>query len=117
MRRARGVKRTSDNKIAEVSTSKSKKRTKKAQAEKPEAADAQNLFEDSFKRSDESLKRSRLEKAACDVADDKITLEELDKALHDAVTDRNIRLGCAVSKIYRTWKDWILMLDVRGCEV
>jgi hypothetical protein len=38
--RARGVQPTSDNKIAEVSTSKSKKRTKKAQAEKPEAADA-----------------------------------------------------------------------------
>jgi hypothetical protein len=42
--RARGVKRTSDNKIAEVSTSKSKKRTKKAQAETPEAADAQKYL-------------------------------------------------------------------------
>jgi hypothetical protein len=93
--RARGVKRTSDNKIAEVSTSKSKKRTKfkKAQAEKPEAADAQKSFEDSFKRSDESLKRSRLEDAARGVADGKITLEELDKALHGAVTDRDIRLA------------------------
>jgi hypothetical protein len=91
--RARGVKRTSDNKIAEVSTSKSKKRTKKAQAEKPEAADAQKLFKDSFKRFDESLKRSRLEEAARDVADGKISPEELDKALNDAVTDRDIRLG------------------------
>ncbi len=36
---------------------------------------------------------SRLERAARDVADGKITLEELDKALHDAITDRNIRLG------------------------
>ena len=27
------------------------------------------------------------------MADGKITLEELDKAFHDAVTDRNIRLG------------------------
>ncbi len=39
------------------------------------------------------MKRSRLERAARDVADGKITLKELDKALHDAVTDRNIRLG------------------------
>jgi hypothetical protein len=36
---ARGVKRTSDNKTAEVSTRKSKKRTKKAQAETPEPLD------------------------------------------------------------------------------
>ncbi len=34
--RARGVKQTSDNKNAEVSTSKSKKRAKKAPAESPE---------------------------------------------------------------------------------
>jgi hypothetical protein len=39
------------------------------------------------------LKRSRLEQAARDVADGKITLEELDKALHNAVTERNIRLA------------------------
>ncbi len=40
------------------------------------------------------MKRSRLERAAKDVADGKITLEELDKALNDAIiTDRNIRLG------------------------
>ncbi len=90
--RARGVKRTSDNKITEVSTSKSKKRTRKAQVETPEAADAQNLFDDPLRRSENYLKRSRLERAARDVADGKISLEELDKALHDAVTDRNIRL-------------------------
>ncbi len=36
----------------------------------------------------------RLEETARgDVVDGKITLEELDKALHDAMTDRNIRLG------------------------
>jgi hypothetical protein len=45
--RARGVKRTSDTKIAEVSTSKSKKWAKKAQAEATEPAVEQNLFEDS----------------------------------------------------------------------
>jgi hypothetical protein len=28
------------------------------------------------------------------VEEGKITIEELSKALHDAVTDRNIRLGC-----------------------
>jgi hypothetical protein len=39
------------------------------------------------------MKRSRLERAAIDVADGKITLEELNKALNDAITDRNIRLG------------------------
>jgi hypothetical protein len=25
--------------------------------------------------------------------------------------------SCAVSKIKRTWKDWILILDILGCEV
>ncbi len=74
--RARGVKRTSDKKIAEVSTGKSKKRAKKAQADTPDAAEARKLFEESFKRSDESLKRSRLEDAARDVAEGNITLEE-----------------------------------------
>ncbi len=90
---ARGIKRTSDKKIAEVSTGKSKKRAKKAQADTPGTAEARKLFEESFKRSDESLKRSRLEDAARDVAEGNITLEELDKALHDAVTERNIRLA------------------------
>jgi hypothetical protein len=92
--RARGGKRTSENKITEVSTSKSKKRAKKAPAESPkEPTVVQNLFEDSFKHSEEYLKRSRLERAARDVADGKITLEELDQALHNAVTERNIRLA------------------------
>ncbi len=93
--RARGVKQTSDNKIAEVSTSKSKKkRAKKAQAEATEPAVERNLFEDSFERSEEREKRSRLADAARDVADGKITIEELTEALHGAVTDRNIRLAC-----------------------
>ncbi len=43
--RARGVKRTSDNKIAEVSTSK-KKGAKKPPAESPEPAQAQLNFND-----------------------------------------------------------------------
>ncbi len=75
--RARGVKRTSENKIPEVSTSKSKKRAKKAQAGATEPAAAQNLFEESFQRSKESVKRSRLGDAARDMADGEITLEEL----------------------------------------
>ncbi len=92
--RARGVnKRTFDNKIAEVSTSKSKKRAKKAPAESTEPAVVQNLFDDPFKRSEDYLKQSRLEQAARNVADGKITLEELDKALHNAVTERNVRLA------------------------
>ncbi len=46
-------------------------------------------------RTQESVKRSRFVDAARDVADGKITLEELmTKALHDAViTERNIRLA------------------------
>ncbi len=43
--RARGVKRISDNKIAEVTTSK-KKRAKKPPAESPEPAQAQINFND-----------------------------------------------------------------------
>ncbi len=43
--RARGVKRTSDTKIAKVSTSK-KKRAKKATAEAPEPDALENLFKE-----------------------------------------------------------------------
>jgi hypothetical protein len=68
--RARGVKRTSDTKIAEVSTSK-KKRAKKAPAETPEPAQAQNNFKDLEKQSEESAKRSRPNRAARDVAEGK----------------------------------------------
>ncbi len=93
MRSARGGKRTSETKIAEVSTSKSKKRAKKAPAVTPEPAKAQNIFDDPGRHSEDYIKRSRLERAAKDVADGKLTLEELDKALNDAITDRNIRLG------------------------
>jgi hypothetical protein len=92
-KRARGGKRTFETKIAEVSVSKSKKRAKKALAETPEPAQAQNIFNDQGRHSEEYNRRLRLEEAVKDVADGKITLEELDKALHDAATDRNIRLA------------------------
>jgi hypothetical protein len=93
-KRARGRKRTSETKIAEVSVSKSKKRAKKALAETPEPAQAQNIFNGQGRHSEEYNRRSRLEEAARDVADGKITLEELDAAIHNAVTTaRNIRLG------------------------
>jgi hypothetical protein len=90
--RARGVKRTYDIKIAEVSTSK-KKRTKKAPAETPEPAQVQINFDDPEKQSEENNKRSRLHRAARDVAEGKITIEELTEAIHDALTDQNLRLG------------------------
>ncbi len=57
--RARGVKRNSENKIAEVTTSK-KKRAKKATAEAPEPDVAQNLFQAPYERTEEDEKRSRL---------------------------------------------------------
>ncbi len=90
--RARGVKRTSEIKIAEVSTSK-KKRAKKVSAETPEPAQVQINFDDQEKQPEEHAKRSRLYRAAKDVADGEISIEELTKALHDAVADRNIRLA------------------------
>jgi hypothetical protein len=89
--RARGVKRTSDTKIAKVSTSK-KKRAKKAPAETPEPAQEQINFDDQEKQSEESAKRSGLYRAVKDIADGEISIEELTKALHDAVADRNLRL-------------------------
>jgi hypothetical protein len=76
--RARGVKRTSDIKIAEVSTSK-KKRAKKAPAEAPEPAQAQNNFNDEEKQSEEDAKRSHMFKAVKDVAEGDISIEELTK--------------------------------------
>jgi hypothetical protein len=54
--RARGVKRTSDTKIAEVSTS-NKKRAKKPPAESPEPAQAQINFNNLEDQSEESVKR------------------------------------------------------------
>jgi hypothetical protein len=66
------------------------KRAKKAPAETPEPAKAQNIFDDPGRHSEDYITRSRLKRAARDVADGKKALEELDKALHDAVTDRNI---------------------------
>jgi hypothetical protein len=50
--RARGVKRTSEIKIAEVTTSK-KKRAKKPTADATEPDIAQNLFEAPFERTEE----------------------------------------------------------------
>ncbi len=88
-KRARGGKRTSETKIAEVSVSKSKNGAKKALAETPEPAQAQNIFNDQERHSEEYNRRLRLDEADKEVADGKITLEELD----DAVTERNIRLG------------------------
>jgi hypothetical protein len=65
------------------------RRHKRRQHQSPPS---QKLFDDPLRRSENYPKRSRLEQAARDVADGKITLEELNKALHDAVvTDRNIR--------------------------
>jgi hypothetical protein len=90
--RARGVKRTSDTKIAEVSTSK-KRRAKKPPAEAPEPAQVQINFNDDEKQSEESAKRSRMFRAVKDVAEGEISIEELTIALHDAVADRNLRLG------------------------
>jgi hypothetical protein len=90
--RARGVKRTSDTKIAEVTASK-KKRTKKPPAEAPEPAQVQMNFNDKEKQSEERAKRSRMFRAVIkDVANGKISIEELTKAFHDAVADRNLRL-------------------------
>jgi hypothetical protein len=65
---ARGVKRSSEIKIAEVTTSK-KKRAKKPTAEATEPNIAQNLFEPPYERTEEDEKLSRLKEAARDVAE------------------------------------------------
>ncbi len=82
--RAHGVKRTSDNKNAEVTTGK-KKRAKKPPAESPEPAQAQINFNDQEEQSEESVKRSRMFKAVNDVAEGDISVEELTVALNNAV--------------------------------
>jgi hypothetical protein len=82
--RVRGVKRASENKIAEVSTSK-KKRAKKPLAEAPEPAQAQINFNDEEEQSEESAKRSRMFEAVKDVAGGNISLQELTVALNNAV--------------------------------
>ncbi len=82
--RARGVKRSSDTKIAEVSTSK-KKRSKKPPAESPEPAQAEPNVNDQDEQSEESVKRSRMFEAVADVAEGKISIEELTVALNHAV--------------------------------
>ena len=90
--RARGVKRASEIKIAEVSTGK-KKRTKKPTTEATEPDIAQNLFELPFERTEAYEMRSRLGDAARDVAEGRLTLEEVTKAIQNAVRDYNIRLA------------------------
>ncbi len=89
--RARGVKRTSDIKIVEASTSK-KKRAKKPPAESPEPAQAQINFNDQEEQSEESVKRSRMFRAVKDVAEGDISIEELTVALNNAVRSRHLRL-------------------------
>ncbi len=61
--RARGFKRNSEIKIAEVTTSK-KKRAKKATAEAPEPDALENLFKEQHVWTEEKEKRSRLKEAA-----------------------------------------------------
>jgi hypothetical protein len=93
-KRARGGKRTFESKSPKLAqASKSKRRAKRALAETPEPAQAENSFYNQERHSEVYNRRSRLEEAARDVADGTITLEELDKALYDAVTARNIRLA------------------------
>ncbi len=88
---ARGVKRTSDSKIAEeVSTSK-KKRAKKPPAESPEPAQARINVDDQEEQSEESVKRSRMFQAVSDVAEGDISIEELTVALNNAVRCRHLR--------------------------
>jgi hypothetical protein len=82
--RARGVKRSSDIKIAEVTTSK-KKRSKKPPAESPEPAGEEINLNDQDEQSEESVKRSRMFEAVADVAEGKISIEELTVALNHAV--------------------------------
>jgi hypothetical protein len=94
--RARVVKRTSDTKIAEVSTSK-KKRAKKPPAESPEPAQVQINFNDKEEQSEESVKRSRMFRAVKDVAEGEISIEELTVALNNAVRSRNLRLIAQVA--------------------
>ncbi len=91
--RARGVKRNSEIKIAEVTTSKMK-RAKKATAEAPVPDASENLFKAQHVWTEEDEKRSRLKEAAKDVAEGNLTLEDLTtKAIQKACTERNIRLG------------------------
>jgi hypothetical protein len=90
--RARGVKRSSETKIAEVSTGK-KKEAKKPTTEATEPKIAQNLFELPFERTEAYEMRSRLEHAARDVAEGNITLEEVIGAIRNALRDRNLQLA------------------------
>jgi hypothetical protein len=89
--RARGVKRSSEIKIADVSTGK-KKWAKKPTTEATEPNITQNLFELPYERTEGYEMRSRLGDAARDVAEDRITLEEVTRAILDAIRDRNLRL-------------------------
>ncbi len=88
--RARGVKRISDNKIAEVKTSK-KKRAKKPPAESPEPIQVEINFNNQEEQSKESVKRSRMFEAVTDVAEGNISIEELTVALNHAARSRQYR--------------------------
>jgi hypothetical protein len=88
--RARGVKRSSEIKIAEVTTSK-KKRSKKPPAESPEPAQVEINFNNLKEQSEESVKRSRMFEAVTDVAEGNISIEELMVALNHAVRSRQYR--------------------------
>jgi hypothetical protein len=90
--RARGVKRSSETKIAEVSTGK-KNRVKKPATEATELKIAQNLFELPFERTEAYEMRSRLGDVARDVTEGRLTLEEVTKAIQNAVRDHNLRLA------------------------
>ncbi len=88
--RARGVKRSSEIKIAEVSTSK-KKRAKKPTAEATEPAQVESNFNNLKEQSEESVKRDRMFEAVPDVAEGNISIEELTVALNHAVRSRQYR--------------------------
>ena len=80
--RARGVKRSSEIKIAEVSTSK-KKRAKKTTAEPPEPAQAEINLNTQEEQTEESAKRDRMFEAVADVAEGRISIEELTVLIPD----------------------------------
>ena len=88
--RARGVKRSSDIKIAEVTTSK-KKRAKKTAAEAPEPAREENNLNDQEEQNEKSAKRDRMFEAVADVAEGRISIEELTVALNNAVRVQGYR--------------------------
>ncbi len=89
--RARGVKRTSDIKIAEVTTiSKSELRRHQRKPQSPPKLKKSN---DEEKQSKEDAKRSRMLEAVKDVAEGRISIEDLTAALNKVVTKKTLRLA------------------------